>query len=255
MTLGFIGTGAISEAMIEGFIAGGFTDPILVSERSKARSSRLAERHENVSVEADNQTIVDASDWVVLAVLPDQALEVASGLTFRADQRIISVIAGIRLEALVPVVAPATDIHRTVPMPPIERGLGPTAICPPNTELEALFNRAGTAVAVEDERQFQALAVATSVMAMFFEQVARAATWLEKEGVPAEQAASYSCSLYEALATLTGLEDAKGLQGMSDECLTAGGLNEQVLFELREAGWFDTYATRLDRIMKRLDNA
>ncbi len=254
-TLGFIGTGAISEAMVEGFIAGGFADPIIVSERSAKRSTRLAARHSNVTVYPDNQAIVDASDWVVLAILPPQALEVASALSFRAGQRIVSVVAGIKLETWGPLIAPATEVHRAVPLPPIERGLGPTAICPPNVDVEALFDSAGTAVAVDDERQFQALAVLSALMATFFEQVAVSAKWLEDEGVPGEQAASFSTSMFEALAALTRLENANGLKGMAEECLTTGGVNEQVLHELRDAGWFGTYRERLDRIMTRFDNA
>jgi len=256
MRLGFIGTGAITEAMIEGFVTvGGFADPIMVSERSKERSARLAARHENITVSPDNQAIVDGSDWVFLAPLPVQAIEVASALTFRADQRIISAVAGIRLETWAPVLAPATDIHRVVPLPPIERGLGPTAICPPDPGVEALFASTGTAVAVDDERQFQALAVATSLMACFFETVATSANWLENEGVPDAQAAAYASSMFQALASLATQEDAAGLRTMADDCLTAGGVNEQVLYELREAGWFDTYRKRLDRIMERFDGA
>lgn len=255
MKLGFIGTGAISEAMIEGFIAGGFTDPIMVSERSAARSQRLAARHANVTASPDNQAIVDASDWVVLAVLPDQAIEVASALRFRAHQRIISLAAGIRLATWAPVIAPASEIHRAVPMPPIERGLGPTAICPPDEQVEALFDSAGTAVAVEDERQFQALAAATALMATLFETVATSAKWLEDQGVPDAQAAAYASSMFQALAQLTTLEDASGLKAMAEDCLTAGGVNEQVLNELREAEWFDALRQRLDRIMARFDGA
>lgn len=255
MTIGFIGTGAITEAMIEGFIAGGFSDPIVVSERSAERSARLAAKHASISVSADNQAIVDASDWVVLAILPPQAIEVASALSFRAGQRIISVVAGIKLETWGPVIAPATEVHRAVPLPPIERGLGPTAICPPNADVEALFDRAGTAVAVEDERQFQALAVISALMATFFEQVAASAQWLEGEGVPEEQAAAFSSSMFDALAALTRLEDAEGLRGLADECLTVGGVNEQVLYALRKSGWFDAYREQHDDIMTRFDNA
>ena len=255
MNLGFIGTGAITEAMVEGFIADGYAEPIVVSERSRERSARLAERHHTVIVEADNQAIVDRCDWVVISVLPPQALDVASGLRFREDHNVISVVAGIKLATWAETVAPAKRVWRAVPMPPIEKGWGPTAICPPDPEVEALFSLAGTPVAVDDERQFQALAVVTSLMGMFFEQVGTATRWLEDQGVPEGEAAAYSSSMFQALANLTTLEDAQGLKGLSEECLTVGGVNEQVLHELRDAGWFDIYRKRLDRIMERFDNA
>ena len=225
------------------------------AERSAERSARLAAKHANVTVSADNQAIVEQCDWIVLSVLPPQALEVASALAFRAEHNIVSLIAGITLETWRPVIAPATRIWRAVPIPPIEHGLGPTPICPRGREVEALFDRAGTAVAVDDERQFQALAVTSSLMATFFQQVAVAAQWLEDEGVPADQAATFSTATFEALATMARRESAEGLKRLPEDCLTAGGVNEQVLNELREVEWFATYRERLDRIMTRFDNA
>ena len=256
MRLGFIGTGAIAEAMIEGLCGvGGFTGEIAVSERSAERSARLAGRHANVRVESDNQALVDACDWVVLAVLPDQAVDVASDLKFRADHKILAVVAGLTQADLAPAVAPATDIHRAIPMPPIERGLGPIPVFPPDAELEALFATVGTPVPVADERQIQAFFAVSGLMAAFFETVASTATWLEGEDVPPREAALYASAMFHALAALAADADAEGLQGLAPECLTEGGLNDQVLRELREAGWFDALKGRLDRLMTRLDGA
>ena len=256
MRLGFIGTGAIAEAMVEGLCGvGGFTGQILVSERSRERSARLAERHGNVRVCEDNQALVDDSDWVVIAVLPDQALDVASALSFRADHKVIVVVAGLKLAAWDPVLAPATDIHRAIPMPPVEWGLGPIPVFPPDVELEALFDTVGTPVPVDDERQFLAFFAGSGLMAAFFETVARTATWLEGEDVPPREAALYASSMFHALAALAADTDADGLQGLAEECLTEGGLNDQVLRELRDAGWFDALKGRLDRLMTRLDGA
>ena len=256
MRLGFIGTGAIAEAMIDGLCGvGGFDGEIMVSRRSAARSARLADRHSSVQVIDDNQALVDGCDWVVIAVLPDQAVDVTSGLTFRPDHKIISVAAGLDRAALAPAVAPATAIHRAIPMPPIERGLGPIPVYPPDAEIEALFATVGTPVPVTDERQFQAFFAASGLMAAFFETVASTATWLEGEDVPAREAALYASAMFHALAALAADTDAAALQKLASECLTEGGLNDQVLRELREAGWFDALKGRLDRLMTRLDDA
>ena len=256
MRLGFIGTGAIAEAMIDGLCGvGGFDGEITVSRRSAERSARLADRHGNVRVVDDNQALVDACDWIVLAVLPDQAVNVASDLTFRPDQKIISVAAGLDRAELAPAVAPATGVHRAIPMPPVERGLGPIPVYPPDAEIEALFATVGTPVPVTDERQFQAFFAASGLMAAFFETVASTATWLEGEDVPPREAALYSSAMFHALAALAADADAEKLQELAPECLTEGGLNDQVLRELREAGWFDALKDRLDRLMTRLDGA
>ena len=42
------------------------------------------------------------------------------------------------------------------------------------------------------------------------------------------------------------------LQDVSTECLTAGGLNEQLLNATRGAGWYDELKVELDRILERV---
>lgn len=121
MKLGFLGTGAITEHVITGLIVhGGFEGPIIVSERSRERSSRLAARHPTVMVETENQAIVDQVDTVFVATLPQQTLELLDSLNFRDDQTIVSLAAMISVEQLVEKVEPASQIHCIIPMPPNE---------------------------------------------------------------------------------------------------------------------------------------
>jgi pyrroline-5-carboxylate reductase len=49
-----------------------------------------------------------------------------SGLTFRAEQVVISVMAGIRLDALHALVAPAHDLVRAIPLPAVATRTGLT---------------------------------------------------------------------------------------------------------------------------------
>lgn len=260
MKLGFIGTGAISEATIAGLCGvAGFTDPIVVSERSAARSARLAEKFANVSVEPDNQAIVDRCDWIVVAVLPEQTRAVLEALAFRAEQRIVSLVAGVGLAALGPLAAPATRITRAIPMPPIERGIGPIPICPPDPEVAALFGRVGTPIQAADERPFHAVAASGALMASFFELQAVTARWLERQGLDREEAANGVTSMFLALATLAadGADGADGdadrLQALSADCQTKGGINEQVIRELAAEGWFGAAEIRIGRILERLE--
>ena len=254
MILGFIGTGGITEAIITGlFNCAGHEEPILVSERNRVRSQRLAATFDLIEVVERNQEIVDRCDWVVISVLPEQTVDVLSMLRFRKDHHVISLSAGITLETLRPLIIPAVRICRAIPMPPIEFGLGPTPICPPDLQTEAIFNRIGTAVAVDDEKQFTALAASSAVMATFFAWVASNARWLETKNVPAKESALYATSVIHALATMTTHTDAKGLQAMSEECLTPGGLNEQVLAGVRKAGSLEQIQAEIERVMSRLE--
>ena len=60
-------------------------------------------------------------------------------------------------------------------------------------------------------------------------------------------------AMYNARAQLQRSADSAALAAMSNECLTPGGLNEQVLRECRELGWFQTIAQRLDNIAVRIN--
>lgn len=256
MNLGFIGTGAIAEAVITGMLnANAFDGTVIVSERNRVRSTRLAQNYPQVTVEADNQKLVDRSDWVLISVLPDQAESVLQDIRFRREQFVISMVAGRTLQSLKELVAPASNVFRIIPLPPIEIGLGPLPITPPNDDVAALFSRFGTAIQLEDEEHFSALSASSAVMASFYQWVATLSKWTQSQGVPPEEATQYNTSMIRALAQTTiGQSDAE-LQNMAQECLTEGGLNEQVLNESLADHWFSQMASRLDRIAQRLEDA
>lgn len=255
MKIGFIGCGGIVEAVVTGLVEhGGFQDAIFVSKRSEARSTRLAARFKNVSVLEHNQEIINEVDVVFLAVLPQKARPLMRELKFRSGQIVASMVAAIKLDELAELMGSDLSIHRLIPMPPIEIGLGPVPICPPSAELESLFSAVGTPVPLTDESSLSSFTCVSSGMACFFEMVAKLAEWSESQGVDAAAATTYTTSLFGALAGLFKNSDAATLRGMSEECLTPGGLNEQVLNELREAGWFETYLSRFDNIRARIEN-
>lgn len=253
MRIGFIGTGAIAEAIIVGLIEeSGFSDQILVSKRSENRSEWLAKRFSNVSVVDDNQSIVTKSEMVFLATLPEHALAVFETLDFAADQTIVSLAAGISVEEICSVVKPAYQVHRIIPMPPNEFGVGPIPIYPPNDQLINLLAGIGTVIPVNDESQFTTFSASSALMATFFELVATNAKWIEAKGVSSENAVAYSTALFQSLATMTTKVSDDEVHELSDECLTAGGLNEQVLLANRKAGWFDFQANELNKILDRI---
>ncbi|MBP3927612.1 MAG: NAD(P)-binding domain-containing protein, partial [Clostridium sp.] len=84
MRLGFIGTGIITTAVVTVFCESGKGDlHISVSPRNKERAAALHEKYpEIVTVAESNQEVIDQSDWVFAALLPQHAEAVLSELTF-----------------------------------------------------------------------------------------------------------------------------------------------------------------------------
>lgn len=253
MKLGLIGTGIIGEAFVRGLVnVGKFEGDILVSARSADRSARLAADFAQVSIYDSNQTIVDHCDLLILAVLPEQAESVVQQLELRSDQILLSIVSSITLVSLREWAAPCSQIYRAIPLPPIEHGVGPIPICPPCPQLEPLLSSIGTVVSLTSEDQFLSVAVGSALMAMFYELVSGTAKFMEQNGLPADAAALYATSMWHSLAGSTMLVDEHELHQMSNDCLTPGGLNEQVLFGLRDANWYGLLEKEMNGIKDRL---
>ena len=94
MELGFVGTGHIASALVEGLAQTAPPDEgVIVSPRGREHAERLAARHPHVRVARGNQDVVDAADVVFLCVRPAVAREVLGELRFGAGQLLISLVA------------------------------------------------------------------------------------------------------------------------------------------------------------------
>src|ERR1700741_18493 len=111
MTLGFIGAGAVTSAILTGLKFGGDNNlPVLLSPRNEAISATLSSRFPGVRVARDNQAVLDTCDTIMLAVRPQIAREVISQLKFRRDHRVISLIATLPREEVAALTAPARRV-------------------------------------------------------------------------------------------------------------------------------------------------
>jgi len=251
MKLGFLGTGAITSAMVTGLnLSGG--RPIVLSPRNAAMAAGLARQFPQVTVGASNQQVVDECATVVIAVRPQIAEGVLAELRFRPDHDVISLVSGYSVHRLSGLVAPATRIARAVPLPSAVRRRSPTAIYPGNAEAVALFALLGTAFAADTEHDFDAFCVATATMATYFAFADGAASWLARNGIPPAQARDYIARLYAGLSNTSIEEPARSFQELADDHATRGGINEQVLTQLTEHGTFERFSECLDGVMRRV---
>ena len=140
MRLGFVGTGAITSAMVTGLSSGVAEPPaIRLSPRDPGIAADLANRFPRVSIASSNQDVLDHSAIVVLAIRPQIAPHVISELRFRPEHRVISVVSGLSLRLVSDLTTPAAKITRVVPLPSVANKRGPTAIYPPDGMVADLF--------------------------------------------------------------------------------------------------------------------
>jgi pyrroline-5-carboxylate reductase len=252
MTLGFVGTGAITAALVEGLAATGDDRPITLSPRNAEVAARLAGRFAHVSVAPDNQAVLDRSDLVVLAIRPQIAGEVLGRLAFRAGQRVVSLIATMPLDRLRSLTAPAGDVTRVVPLPSAARRQGPIVIYPPDPAIVALFDRVGTTIPLNDESEFEVFTAGTALMSSQFAIAGAAVQWMARRGIAEGTARDFFAAMLEGLAGTAVAQPERGFSQLAEEHQTPGGLNEQVLHLLERHGVLGTLQQALDAVEERL---
>ena len=256
MNLGFVGTGAITSAIVTGLNASDAgRDSILVSPRNAEVAAALAAKFPNVAVAASNQAVLDGSDVVMLAVRPQVTVEVLSDLRFRPDHQVISLLAITPLEKVSILVAPASKVVRAIPMPMVANLCGPTAIYPPDPMAAEIFNRLGTAVAVESADQFSAFSTATATIASYFAFAGEITEWLARHDVPRDAARRYVATVFQGLANLAVSQPQHSFTTLAGEFATGGGINEQVVAHLKNTGALAAVSDALDAVLQRMKAA
>jgi pyrroline-5-carboxylate reductase len=251
--LGFIGVGTIAEALITGMCVGGEQRAtFLVSPRNANIANRLADRFSCVKVAADNQTVIDASDIIFLAVRPQVAAEVLGTLKFRADQRIVSLIATFNIARLRTLVAPAESITRAAPLPAVARRMGALTLYPPTPEIAALLEDLGQLLQLQNEADLDALWAVTGLMSTYLGMLDEIAGWLSRQNLEDAQIRPFVAAMFEALAMTATERAMDGFDRLATEHATPGGLNEQAYRELKAAGWTDLISQALDLIHARI---
>lgn len=253
MKLGFVGTGALSSAIVTGLKSlPGEETPVVVSPRNEEIAADLAARYPDVRIAAGNQGVLDQSDTVMLAVRPQIAREVLGELRFRADHHVISLIATVSHEEIASLVAPATHVSKALPMPMIARLQGATLICPPDPTVAAFFGRLGGVIELEDSSEFDTLSVVTATYASYFKYLDTIDAWVRGQGVAGDKSRDYITSIFKALANAPDTAPDEDFMHLSQDYATRGGINEQVLRELTERGTFEAFAESLGRVHKRV---
>ncbi len=251
-TIGFVGTGEIAEAIILGLRHGGNTQPIVVSPRSAGRSASLAAELADVAVATSNQAVLDESNIVVLSVLPPQVPDVVATLDWSSVDHLHSVVAGLAVADLSSLITDPPPVSRSIPMPPNRWGLGPIPLHPDDPTPRAMLEQIGTVIAVGDESMFDVFTGGSALMGTFFEFAAVSAGWMEKQGLDGDDAAAYVAGLFRSLATQASELNGVELAVQPESCLTPGGLNEQVLRGMTDAGFRDAVRAQLDAILARI---
>lgn len=253
-TLGFIGTGTLTAALVTGFCrrAPQVPYPIVLSPRNREKAARLkAEFPDRVEVAETMQEVVDRSDWVMLAVLPGAGEEVCRSLRFRPEQKVINFMSDKALPQIRAWIGETAALSHMVPLTFNAFCDGPIVLSPPNPEAAEIFGHIGTVIQLEERYHAAVLAAVTGCVAPFFTLMDTLSRWSAAQGVPEDLAARYVAGFFGAVCQEASHLDAAGLSRMADTA-TPGGINYMVKdFVARREG-FQLWAEAMGPALERL---
>ena len=253
MKIGFIGTGHISKSVINGILGSKLKiNKIIVSKRNSKISSELKRKSKKIKISADNQDIINQSNWVFLAVTPTIGKIILPNLKFKKGQTIISFISTIKMIELKKYIKVKTKIIRAIPLPPISLRKGPVPIFPPDKQVRNFFNKLGTSVEIKNENLSLNFWSTSSMMAPFYELLQTLSEWLVKKGINRSDSQKYITSLFIALSEDAKINSNKDLKVLVKNSQTPKGLNEQAVKELRKLGFYKSLNKTANSVLDRL---
>lgn len=253
--IGFIGGGNMARSLIGGLVADGVAPQrIWVAEPDAERRAALATQF-GVHITADNTELAAAVDALVLAVKPQQMQAVCGGIAATVQARkplVISIAAGLRLEALQRWLGGELALVRTMPNTPALVQSGATALyATPRVNnvqrelAEGIMRAVGLTLWLEDESQMDAVtALSGSGPAYFFlvmEAMQQAGVQL---GLSADTARllTLQTAFGAAKMALESREDAAVLRR---QVTSPGGTTERAIGILQQGGLEGLFAQAL----------
>ena len=237
-TVGFIGTGRISRAIVAGLVRNGnFT--ITGYDRDPDALASFCRTY-NLAGMSSLQELAERSDTLILAVKPYQIEEVLLELqnALRADQLLISVAAGITTEFIRTRALPESHIIRVMPNTPSFVGEGMTALSAGKNATEkdlkhagAVFSAVGRVMFLDEKHMDAVTAVSGSGPAYMFHIIESMARGGVACGLNSDDAVLLSAQTMLGAAKLL-LESGKQPSGLIREVTTPGGTTEAGLKQM-----------------------
>ncbi len=248
--IGFIGAGNMTQTLIKGILESKQikNTQVYVSNRTPGKLVKLKELYPGLNARQYNEEIVDECDIIILAMKPQDLPAAISEISekFREEQIIISLAAGININALEKIV-PTGRLARMMPNTPSLIGRGVIGLLTQNMDesgsdlIHDIFKSLGVMLDVETEDQFDALMVSCSSGTGFvFEMMMYWQDWIQERGFTDEESKQMTIETFlgaSLLAAQSAGIDIEELQQRvtSKKGVTAAGLNSMRELEIERA--------------------
>ena len=249
----FIGVGHLAEYMIQGLRCKGAEGSIFLVARSPVRAKALCASDARIQIADSAQAGVDAADIVVIATRPDDVEAALTPLKFRKDQVLISVAAGVDLDRLTTLCAPALAV-RNLPLSCVSIQKSPTLMFPENPIAQTFLAQFGSVHVLTTEAQFPAATALTGALyAWMFALMDETHKWAKTAGLPTDMARDLVQDSFAGAAAMAQHQSNIGFDAIWETLATPGGISEQGHQVISDQGGFDAFSNALEAVRMRLD--
>jgi len=253
MKIGFIGTGRIATAIIQGmYLKKIQTNKIFISARNKKNSFFLKRKYKKISILRNNQDILHHSDVIFLTTTPKVGKKILSKLQFKKNQTVFNVMSTIHNSEIKKMIGKVKKIIKVAPLPMIEHGIGPIIIYPKDKFAENFFSKLGEVFCFNNEELNKKLWVMTSLMATYLEIYKTNVDWLKKNGISEATGRKYLSNLFQSLSKGALNNHHNNLTSLIKSFQTKGGINEQLLVQLKRQKFFNKLQNSLNIVYRRI---
>ncbi|MEO0567739.1 MAG: NAD(P)-binding domain-containing protein [Pseudomonadota bacterium] len=216
--IGILGTGHIAAPIARHLALKGHS--ITVSQRNHEVATILSGE---IGAEIkENQTVVDASEVVLICVRPQIAEEVLGSLRFRSSQRVISVMSGFALADLKRLCAPATKIELTIPLGFLEFGGCPLPGFPTADILADLFAPENPVIKMPSESALNDHLTVCAAIPGVLDILHTVSSWLSAKTGDADGAEFYTTQLISGFLASMQKHGVGSLADQRDAIATQG---------------------------------
>ena len=245
-TIGFIGAGNMGKAIINGLISSKLLDKDHIIASAKTEKTRDSLKTEfGIEVFADNKTIVQKSDYLILAIKPNMHKEVLEEISsaVKPSLVVITIGAGISIQYLKDKLKNSDKFVKAMPNTPARVGSGMTALTMGEglnkDEIEdvlSIFNSFGKAEIVDEKLMDAVTAVSGSSPAYVYIMIEAMADAAVLQGMKRDQAYIFAAQAVMGAAKMvleTGIHPAE----LKDNVCSPGGTTIEAVSKLEEMGF------------------
>jgi len=252
--LGILGIGHLATYTVTGLRRSGDDRKIILSPRNAAQASKVANEF-NCEIAEDNQSVIDQSDLVLLAVRPFQLNDLLASVNFPKDKIVISAAAGVSLSQLREKTDFPEKLALILPGVGAENSKGFVPVYPDISEVKELTDSIGKTILLEDESHFDEAASFACLNGWMYRFFDEQVNWLIDHDIDPENARQIVLNNALGAAHYALGRPQYSLKELTDEIAKDGTYTKLGIEHLESSGAFDNWKAALDMIKDKLDSS